>query len=54
MNGQMMRCAGTGKVRIRTSEGAEVDVNVLVVHERPLGFEFILGMNALTALGGVK
>ena len=33
--------------------GESVSVRALVVSRRPLGFEFILGMNGVSALGGV-
>ena len=54
ISGQRMHCAGTGRVRIRVPGLTEVEVDVLVVEEKPLGFEFILGMNAVIALGGVE
>ena len=54
INGQMMRCAGEGTVRIRVPEVTEVEVRALIVKGKPLGFNFILGMNAVTAMGGVQ
>ena len=39
--------------RIRLRSGESVSVDVLVAARRPLGFDFILGMNGVNELGGV-
>ena len=52
IDGQMMRCLGTGKVLLRVDEVSEVLVDVVVVDKSPLGFKCILGMNAIEELGG--
>ena len=44
---------GTGSVVLGLPTGGEVLVSALVVDVRPLGFDVILGMNGITALGGV-
>ena len=54
IDGQMMRCLGTGRVQLRVQDVGEVSVDVVVVDRSPLGFKFILGMNGITALGGVS
>ena len=47
------RCEGVGRVKLRVCNGSSVEVDVYVVDFKPLGFEFILGINGISALGGV-
>ena len=44
---------GVGRVQLRVCNGDSVVVDVYVVDFKPLGFEFILGVNGISALGGV-
>lgn len=53
VSGQRQRCEGVGRVQLRVSNGDSVVVDVYVVDFKPLGFEFILGINGISALGGV-
>ena len=53
VSGDRYWCEGTGVVEVRSQSGESVSVRVLVVSRKPLGFEFILGMNGVSALGGV-
>ena len=53
VSGERYWCEGTGVVSVRLRSGESVDVNVLVVARKPLGFDFILGMNGVSSLGGV-
>ena len=53
VSGDRYWCEGTGVVEVRSQSGDAVSVRVLVVSRKPLGFEFILGMNGVSALGGV-
>ena len=53
MSGERQRCEGVGRVQLRVSNGDSVVVDVYVVDFKPLGFEFILGVNCISALGGV-
>ena len=53
MSGERQRCEGVGRVQIRVSNGDSVVVDVYVVDFKPLGFEFIVGVNGISALGGV-
>ena len=53
MSGERQRCEGVGRVQIRVCNGDSVVVDVYVVDFKPLGFEFILGVNGISALGGV-
>ena len=46
-------CCGVGVVSISTDEGNSVRIDVLVVHGKPLGFDLLLGVNMIKALGGV-
>ena len=56
VNGQKQRCAGVGSVRVRVrGSGKEaVEVRACVVDFRPLGYDFVLGMNGILALEGVS
>lgn len=40
-------------MRIHADTGNSTDVEVLVVHEKPLNFDLLLGYDAIKALGGV-
>ena len=53
VSGQRQRCEGVGRVKLRVCNGSSVVVDVYVVDVKPLGFEFILGINGISALGGV-
>ena len=45
-------CCGVSRVTISTEEGGLAKISVLVVCERPLGFDLLLGIEAIKALGG--
>ena len=53
VNGQLQECKGVGRVWIRTADGAEAEVDALVVDFKPLGLDCILGVDGISALGGV-
>ena len=53
LSGQRQRCEGDGRVQLRVCNGDSVVVDVYVVEFKPLGFEFILGIKGISALGGV-
>ena len=53
MSRARQRCEGVGSVQLRVCNGDSVVVDVYVVDFKPLGFEFILGVNGISALGGV-
>ena len=53
VSGERQRCEGVGRVKLRVGNGSSVVVDVYVVDFKPLGFEFILGINGISALGGV-
>ena len=46
-------CEGSGVACVQLQCGESVMVDVLVVARKPLGYEFILGMNGIRSLGGV-
>ncbi|CDW60330.1 BTB 2 and zf-CCHC domain containing protein [Trichuris trichiura] len=48
------RCQGYGAVCLESTGGGRVMVNVIVADTKPLGFDFILSMNGIAALGGVS
>ena len=49
VSGERQRCEGV----CRVCNGSSVVVDVYVVDFKPLGFDFILGINGISALGGV-
>ena len=54
VSGQRQRCEGVGRVKLRVCNGnSVVVVDVYVVDFKPLGFDFILGINGISPLGGV-
>ncbi|KRZ85897.1 hypothetical protein T08_10920 [Trichinella sp. T8] len=53
MCGRAMRCEGTGVVQLRHHGKGLIEVEVIVVRSKPLGYDLILGMNGIAALGGV-
>ena len=53
VSGQRQNCVGVGRVQLRACNGGSVVVDVYVVGFKPLGFDFILGINGISALGGV-
>ena len=53
VSGQKQHCEGVGRVQLRVCNGDSVVVDVYVVDFKQLGFEFILGINGISALGGV-
>ena len=53
MSGERQRFEGVGRVQLRVCNGDSMVVDVYVVDFKPLGFEFILGVNGISALGGV-
>ncbi|XP_037069745.1 uncharacterized protein LOC119091199, partial [Pollicipes pollicipes] len=53
INGQELRCCGTGSIVINTTD-RRVTLEVLVVPGRPLCVDVVLGMNGITALGGIS
>lgn len=53
VNGQKQRCLGTTRISLRVHNCQPVNIDALVVDFKPLGFECILGVNAIASLGGV-
>ena len=53
VSGQRQRCEGVGRVQLRVGGSDTVTVDVYVVSYKPLGFDCILGVNGISALGGV-
>ncbi|KFD62492.1 hypothetical protein M514_13006 [Trichuris suis] len=53
VDGREFQCEGSGTAHLRATGGVPVEVRIIVTHVKPLGFDFILGMNGITALGGV-
>ena len=52
INSEMCKCHGIGTVKVHTDTRNSADVEVLVVHERPLDFDLLLGY-AIKTLDGV-
>ena len=53
VSGQRQRFEGVGRFKRCVGNGSPVVVDVYVVDFKPVGFEFILGINGISALGGV-
>ena len=53
ISGTSRACCGVGVVSISTDEGNSARVDVLVVHCKPLGFDLLLGVDTIKAVGGV-
>lgn len=53
VSGESYQCMGTGVVQVQLASGMSVSVSAIIVPSKPLNFGFILGMNGITALGGV-
>ncbi|KFD58278.1 hypothetical protein M513_01041 [Trichuris suis] len=54
VDGNEIRCQGEGVVHLQSADGGQAKVDVIVTAKKPLGFDFILGMNAIMAFGGVS
>lgn len=53
VNGGTLRCSGVTNIAV-DCEGRRVMLAALVVPDRPLGMDLVLGMSGITALGGVS
>lgn len=53
VSGEKWKCEGVSNVLLQLDCGASVDICVSVTTSMPLGFKFILGMDGISALGGV-
>ncbi|KFD45895.1 hypothetical protein M513_13233 [Trichuris suis] len=54
VDGKEWRCRGYGVVCLESAASGRVTVVVILADMQPLGFDFILGMNGITAIGGVS
>ena len=50
VSGQRQRCEGVGRVQFRVCDSDSVVVDVNIVDFKPLGAEFILGINGISAI----
>ena len=53
IGGMSRSCCGVRKVTIATEGGNSAKISVLVVHGKLLGYDLLLGIDAIRALGGV-
>ncbi|XP_043211053.1 uncharacterized protein LOC122375611 [Amphibalanus amphitrite] len=53
MSGDPFFSSGVGTVQLRTCSGQSANVSVLVLDDKPMGVEMVLGVPAISALGGV-
>ena len=51
ISGDPFVCSGKGTVRVQTPTGQCADVEVLVVEEKTMGADMVVGMSGITALG---
>ena len=53
ISGGCLPCRGVGSVEVETPSGRRAVLEALVVDQRPLGADMVLGMSGIGALGGV-
>ncbi|CAE1289280.1 unnamed protein product [Acanthosepion pharaonis] len=53
IDGVSRACCGVGTVSVLTDGGSHAKVDVLVARQRPLGYDLLLGIDAIRALGGM-
>ena len=53
IGGTSCACCGVSVVSISTDEGNSAKIDVLVARGKPLGFDLLLGIDAIKALGGI-
>ena len=53
IGGMSRSCCSDGMVIVSTEEGSSAKISVLVVRGKPLGFDLLLGIDAIKALGGM-
>ena len=52
-DGRTLNCRGSGKIKVEVGRVPAVDIEVLVVDKQPLGFDLLLGIDAIKLLGGI-
>ena len=52
-DGRTLNCRGYGKIKVEVSQVPAVDIEALVVDKQLLGFDLLLGIDAIKELGGV-
>ena len=53
IGGMSHPCCNDGMVTVSTEEGSSAKISVLVVRGKPLGFDLLLGIDTIKALGGM-
>ncbi|KAF0307097.1 hypothetical protein FJT64_021512 [Amphibalanus amphitrite] len=53
ISGDDLKCSGIGSVTVEAPTGHRAALETLVVEERPLGVDMVLGVSGISALGGV-
>ena len=53
IGGMSHLCCSDGMVTVSTKEGSSAKISMLVVHGKPLGFDLLLEIDAIKALGGM-
>ncbi|KAF0308752.1 hypothetical protein FJT64_020068 [Amphibalanus amphitrite] len=53
ISGDDLKCSGIGSVTVEAPTGHRAALETLVVDERPLGVDMVLGVSGISALGGV-
>ena len=52
-DGRTLNCRGYGKIKVEVGQVPAVDIEALVVDKQLLGFNLLLGIDAIKELGGV-
>ena len=53
VNGRTLNCRGYSKIKVEVGQVPAVDIEALAVDKQLLGFNLLLGINAIKELGGV-
>ena len=53
IDGRTLNCRGYGRIKVEVGQALAVDIEVLVVDKQLLGFNLLLGIDAIKELGGV-
>ena len=53
VDGQTLNCRSYGKIKVEVGQVPAINIEALVVDKQLLGFDLLLGINAIKELGGV-
>ncbi|KFD50470.1 hypothetical protein M514_08697 [Trichuris suis] len=53
VSGGQLQCIGMGSVKLQLLQGGQVPVEAVIADKKPLGFDFIIGINGISPPGDV-